>query len=226
MPLMMLALFSSARRALIITMFAVGTSAAVSAHPHVFVKARSEIIFDKQGRMIDIRHVWQFDPAFSAFASQGLDTNGDGKLSAAELAPMAKTNVKSLKYYGFFTWLSVGKKKIKLNDPDKYFLRDLGGLLTLYYELPLATPTPPGPEMTLEVYDPEYFVAFTFTKKDPVTLYNAPPGCTAAYHPPHPLDAKIMAQLAAVPASQHDLPPALEDAALGLANLIKISCPK
>ncbi len=198
---------------------------AAAAHPHVFVQARSEVLFDRQGRMTDVRHVWQFDPAFSAFASQGLDTNGDGKLSAAELAPMAKTNVDSLKYYGFFTWLTVGKKKIKLKDPDKYFLRDDKGLLTLYYELPLAAPTPPGPHMTLEVYDPEYFVAFTFAKKNPITLYHAPAGCTAAYHPPHPLDAKIMAQLAAVPVSQHDLPKALEDAAVGLANLIEISCP-
>jgi ABC-type uncharacterized transport system substrate-binding protein len=176
--------------------------------------------------MTDIRHVWKFDPAFSAFASQGLDKNGDGKLSAAELAPMAKTNVDSLKYYGYFTWLSIGKEKIKLKYPDKYFLRRESGQLTLYYELPLATPTMPGPQMTLEVYDPEYFVAFTFAKKNPITLYHAPPGCTAEYHPPHPLDAKIMARLAAVPASQHDLSPALEDAAVGLANLIKISCPK
>jgi ABC-type uncharacterized transport system substrate-binding protein len=210
----------------IISVLVVGASTAAKAHPHVFVKARSEILFDRQGRMIDIRHVWQFDPAFSAFASQGLDKNADGKLSAAELAPLAKTNVQSLKYYGFFTWLTVDKRKIKLKFPDKYFLRDNKGLLTLYYELPVAVPTPPGPTMTLEVYDPEYFVAFTFAKKNPITLYNAPPGCKAAYHPPHPLDAKIMAELAAVPVSQHDLPPALKDAAVGLANLIKISCPK
>lgn len=183
-------------------------------------------MFDAQGRITSVRHVWQFDPAFSAFASQGLDTNGDGKLSAEELAPMAKTNVDSLKVYSFFTWLTIGKKKVKFKFPDKYFLRDYNGLLTLYYELPLAEPTPPGPDMTLEIYDPEYFVAFTFAKKDPITLYHAPPGCKAVYHPPHPLDAKMMAELAAVPASQHDLPPALEDAAVGLANLIKITCPR
>jgi ABC-type uncharacterized transport system substrate-binding protein len=213
------------RRALIITMFVVGTSTVAVAHPHVFVNARAEVLFDAQGRMTDIRHVWEFDPAFSAFASQGLDKNGDGKLSAAELAPLAKTNVKSLNYYKFFTWLTVGKQKIKLEFPDKYFLRARKGQLTLYYELPLATPTPPGPKTTLEIYDPEYFVAFTFAKKNPITLYHAPAGCSAQYHAPHPLDAKIMAELAAVPASQHDLPPALEDAAVGLANMIKISCP-
>ena len=197
-----------------------------AAHPHVFVKAKAEVLFNKQGLITDVRHVWQFDPAFSALASQGLDTNGDGKLSEKELAPMAKTNVDSLKLYDFFTWLTIGKKKIKFKFPDKYFLRAYNGLLTLYYELPLAKPAVPRPNMTLEIYDPQYFVAFTFAKKDPITLYHAPPGCKASYHPPHLLTAKIMAELAAVPITQHDLPPALQDAAVGLANLIEISCPK
>jgi ABC-type uncharacterized transport system substrate-binding protein len=216
----------SLRQIVLITALAVGGAATAGAHPHVFVNARVEILFDAQGRMTDIRHVWKFDPAFSAFASQGLDKNGDGKLSAAELAPMAKTNVDSLKAYRFFTWLTIGNKQVKFKFPDKYFLRDDDGLLTLYYQLPLAEPTAPGPNMTLEVYDPEYFVAFTFAKTDPITLYHAPPGCTASYHPPHRLNAGIMAALAAVPVDQHDLPPALRDAAVGLANLIKIACPQ
>jgi ABC-type uncharacterized transport system substrate-binding protein len=207
-----------------IALATIGTSMPALAHPHVFVDARAEIVFDAQGRMTDIRHVWEFDPAFSAFASQGLDKNGDGKLSAKELAPLAKTNVKSLKYYNFFTILSVGDRQIKLKFPDKYFLRSRGGRLTLYYELPLQTPTRPGPQNTLEVYDPEYFVAFTFAKQNPITLYRAPAGCVAQYHPPHALDAGIMAKLAAVPASQHDLPPALRDAAVGLANIITMTC--
>jgi ABC-type uncharacterized transport system substrate-binding protein len=195
------------------------------AHPHVFVDARAEILFDAQGRMTDIRHVWEFDPAFSAFASQGLDKNGDDKLSTKELAPLAKTNVTSLKYYGFFTHLSVAGRQLKLKFPDRYFLRSKGSRLTLYYQLPLAVPTRVGRKTTLEVFDPEYFVAFTFAKTAPITLYHAPAGCHAEYHPPHPLDATIMAKLAAVPASQHDLPPALRDAAAGLANLISVECP-
>ncbi|MBI1202053.1 MAG: DUF1007 family protein [Rhodopseudomonas sp.] len=195
------------------------------AHPHVFVDGRAEIIFDGHGRMTAVRNVWEFDRAFSAFASQGLDKNGDGKLSAEELAPLAKTNVESLKHYGFFTVLSVGGKHLKLKFPDQYFLRSNAGQLTLFFQLPLETPTAPGPSTTLEVYDPEYFVAFTFVKDKPITLFAAPTGCVAAYHPPKPLNASIMAQLAAVPVDQHDLPRALRDAALGLANVFTMDCP-
>jgi ABC-type uncharacterized transport system substrate-binding protein len=196
------------------------------AHPHVFVEAATEILFDADGRMTHVRHAWKFDRAFSAFAAQGLDKNGDGKLSDSELAPLAKINVNSLAEYGFFTWLSIDRASVKLGLPDTYFLRSTNGQLTLYFDLPLSTPARPGAMATLEVFDPEYFVAFTFSAKEPVTLFHAPPGCAAKYRPPRPLDAKIMARLSAVPADQHDLPPALRDAAAGLAHLMEITCPQ
>lgn len=210
--------------AILLSLIAAGGVA--NAHPHVFVDGRAEIIFDKQGRMTAVRNIWEFDRAFSAFASQGLDKNGDGTLSAEELAPLARTNVESLQHYGFFTVLSVGGKHLKLKFPDQYFLRAKAGQLTLFFQLPLQTPTAPGPSTTLEVYDPEYFVAFTFVKDKPITLFDAPTGCVAAYHPPKPLNAGIMAQLAAVPVDQHDLPRALRDAALGLANVFTMDCPR
>jgi ABC-type uncharacterized transport system substrate-binding protein len=194
------------------------------AHPHVFVDFQAEILFDAQGRITHVRNVWRFDRAFSAFASQGLDKNGDGKLSEKELAPLAKTNVESLKAYAFFTYLKIGKQRLKFEFPDQYFLRDYDGHLTLFFQLPLTTPTAPGPTTTLEIYDPEYFVAFTFAKHDPITLYQAPSGCVAQIHPPRPLDASIMAKLAAIPADQHDLPTELQGAAIDLANVITLTC--
>jgi ABC-type uncharacterized transport system substrate-binding protein len=201
-------------------------STGVTAHPHVFVTAAAGLFFDAQGRMTHIQHVWQFDPAFSAFATQGLDANGDGKLSQSELAPLAKINITSLKPYHDFTWLTVDGKKAQFDPPENYFLRMYNDLLTLFFQLPLATPTQPGAHMRLEIYDPEYFVAFTFSKKAPLELFNAPAGCAAEYHPPHLLSSSMMGALAAVPKSQHDLPPQLLGAAADLANVFKISCPK
>ena len=160
------------------------TSGPALAHPHVFVDARAEIVFDKAGEVTAIRHIWQFDEAFTAFAIQGLDADNDGKLSDAELAPLAKVNVDSLKEYGFFTWLRQGRKSFRFVPPTEYWLEFHGGRLTLFYTLPLKTPVAIHGKATLEVFDPEYFVAFTFPKKKAVTLSDAPPGCTAEYHPP------------------------------------------
>lgn len=202
---------------------AVGSPAA--AHPHVFVDAHSEIVFDKAGEVTAIHHIWQFDEAFTAFAVQGLDANHDGKLSDAELAPLAKVNIDSLKDYHFFTWLRQGRKSYPFVQPTQYWLEFHDARLTLFFTLPLRQPVAIHGRASLEVFDPEYFVAFNFPQHQPVTMIDAPPGCTAQYHPPQMLDSKTMAELAAVPASQHDLPPDLQNAAAALANLINLNCP-
>jgi ABC-type uncharacterized transport system substrate-binding protein len=206
-------------------LLAVAGTGPAAAHPHVFVDARAEIVFDKAGEITAIRHIWQFDEAFTAFAIQGLDADNDGKLSDAELKPLAKVNVDSLKEYGFFTTLRQGRKSFPVVQPSEYWLEFHGGRLTLFYTLPLKKPVAIHGKATLEVFDPEYFVAFAFPKNKAVTLAGAPAGCTAEYHPPKELDADTMATLAASPADQHDLPPELQDAAAGLANMIALDCP-
>jgi ABC-type uncharacterized transport system substrate-binding protein len=204
-------------------MLAAGTVAA-SAHPHVFVDAKTEVVFDQSGRMTAVRNIWEFDEAFSQFAIQGLHTDGDGKTSDAELKPLADVNVKSLKEYKFFTYLTVGRDEVKFVTPTEYWLELRGGRLTLFFTLPMEKPMVPGKHAMLEIFDPEYFVAFTFLKDNPVELVGAPKNCSGVYHPPHRLDASTMAILAAIPADQHDLPLDLRDAASVLANHVTVSC--
>ena len=198
---------------------------AATAHPHVLVDAKSEVVFDAEGRMKSVRQVWRFDAAFSAYAIQGLDTDEDGTYSDEELKPLAKVNVDSLKDFDFFTFLTVGDAELDFVEPQEYWLELHGDQLTLFYNLPLKEPIAVGPQTTLEVFDPDYFVAFTFVKEGPVTLDGAPGGCTAVYHPPKEIDDQTMAILNARPQDQRELPPELADAAAGLANLATITCP-
>jgi len=201
-----------------------GMAGVASAHPHVFVDASEEIVFDPEGRMTAIRHIWQFDEAFTAFAIQGLDADGDGKLSDEELAPLAQVNVDSLKDYAYFTLLKVGGKHVRVTAPSEYWLDFHDGRLTLFYTLPLEAPTAPGLHTTLEVFDPEYFVAFNFVKDKTIHLADAPANCKADFRPPHELDDATMARLAALPQDQRDLPEDLADAASSLASLITVKC--
>lgn len=194
------------------------------AHPHVLVDAKAEVVFDK-GKITAIRNIWQFDAAFTAFAVQGLDANGDGKLSDQELVPLAKVNVKSLAMFAFFTYLKANGKDVDFVQPTEYWLEFHNARLTLFYTLPLKTPLEPKGTATLEVFDPEYFVAFTFLKDKPVTLDGAPAGCGATFSPPQDFNASTMALLAQIPPDQPVLPPSLRSAASILANVITVKCP-
>jgi ABC-type uncharacterized transport system substrate-binding protein len=202
----------------------VALAAPARAHPHVFVDAKAEIVFDGRGEITAVRHIWQFDEAFTAFAIQGLDANGDGQLSDDELAPLAKVNVDSLAEFGFFTFLTIGGKDQDFVPPSQYWLEFHGGRLTLFYTLPLTTPVAVKGTATLEVFDPEYFVAFTFVENDPVTLDGAPATCTATYRPPGELDMQTAVILSQIPVDQRTLPPDLRQAASVLANLITVKC--
>jgi ABC-type uncharacterized transport system substrate-binding protein len=200
------------------------SAAPASAHPHVFVDAKAEIVFSAPGTITAVRNIWQFDPAFSEYAIQGLDTNDDGKLSDEELKPLAKVNVEALSEFEFFTFLIAGDRKFPFVPPTEYWLEFRSGRLTLFYTLPLKEPVALQKGIVLEIYDPEYYVAFTFVKDRPIAVAGNAGGCIAAYHQPHELDQQTMAALAAIPQDERELPPELEDAALGLAHTFTLKC--
>jgi ABC-type uncharacterized transport system substrate-binding protein len=209
----------------VIVAAALGLQAPVAeAHPHVFVDARAEIVFDQKAEITAVRNIWQFDEAFTSYAIQGLDADGDGKLSDDELAPLAKVNIESLNEFDFFTWLTIGGKDQAFTPPVEYWLEFHGGKLTLFYTLPLKEPVAVGPKTTLEVFDPEYFVAFAFMPERTVTLDGAPAGCKAEYHAPRELDSSTAALLGSIPADQRDLPPDLQAYTADLANKITVAC--
>lgn len=149
------------------------------AHPHVWVTASAEILYNPDGSVAAIRHVWDFDEAYTSFAVQGLDTNKDGKTSRDELAALAKENAESLPEFEFFTSLKIDGKRQSFGVPKDYFMEMNGPLLRFVYTLPLETPIKPRTSVSLEVVDRTFFVSFNLAEgDDAVKLVGAPQGCT------------------------------------------------
>jgi ABC-type uncharacterized transport system substrate-binding protein len=167
--------------------------AAAEAHPHVWVTSVSKIAYDAQGRVTGVHQDWTFDDMFSSFATQGLDKDGDGKLSKEELQPLAQTNVESLKEFEYFTFAKLGGKKLLFKEPIDYWLDDTNNILTLHFFLPLSTPQHQGQKaLAVEIYDPTYYVDFALADKDPAALAGAPQGCTLnVIRPNTPDDAQV-----------------------------------
>src|SRR5215475_6221406 len=81
-----------------------GAATAASAHPHVWVTMKSELVFAPDGTVTGVRHAWTFDDMFSAFATQGIEAKKKGEFTREELAPLAEVNVTSLKEFDYFTY--------------------------------------------------------------------------------------------------------------------------
>ena len=154
------------------------------AHPHVWITATSELIYAPDGTITGVRHAWTFDDMFSTYALQGLETKTQGVYSHEDLAPLAQTNVESLKEFGFFTFAKADGKKEKFEEPVDYFLEYKDTLLTLHFTLPLKRPVK-AKVLALEVFDPEFFIDFKFADQDPVRLVGAPNACQMKFQRPN-----------------------------------------
>ncbi len=175
--------FSAIRAIAAATVLLAGTLA-VNAHPHVWVVAKAELVFAPDGSVAAIKHAWTFDEMYSAFASQGLDKNNDGKLTREELSELAEVNVTSLKEFDYFSVGRAGGTDIKFNDPVDYWLEaDKDKILTLHFTLPLKTKAPKG-SFSLEIYDQSFFIDIGFADEKSVALVNPPAGCTADVYAP------------------------------------------
>ncbi len=159
------------------------------AHPHVSVNAKAEVLYAPDGKVTGIRHAWTFDKAYSAFITQGLDTNRDGKLTPDELQDLAKENTESLVDFEYFTSVKANGAKLSFDtprDPSMSFANDEA---TLAYVLPLKGPLAAPKLLAVEVSDPTFYVAFTLaTGDDAVRLAGAPKGCAITISRPKPVE--------------------------------------
>jgi ABC-type uncharacterized transport system substrate-binding protein len=203
-----------------------GAPAAALAHPHVWVVVETEIAYDGQKAITAFRHKWRFDEAYSAFAVEGLDKNGDGKHDRAELQELAEVNVNSLKDFGYFTFPTVAGKPVEALPPRDYWLEHVDGTLILHLTLPLKEPLDPAKhkDFRFAVYDPSFYVEFALARETPVRLSAAPAGCAPVIKEPDPQAAQAAAAaLAQADQSIATVDTPAQDASL-YAKSVSIAC--
>jgi ABC-type uncharacterized transport system substrate-binding protein len=197
---------------------------AASAHPHVWVTVKSELVYAPDGSITEVRHAWTFDDMFSVFATQGIEAKKKGQFTREELAPLADVNVGSLKEYDFFTYAKANGKPVELNEPQPGYYLEFNPkdtVLTLHFTLPLKAPVK-ATDLTVEVFDREFFVDFSFAEKSPVKLVGAPAQCKLSVLGPEQMNADLSARLSQLGADQRD--PTLTIGS-EYANKIVVKCP-
>ncbi len=190
------------------------------AHPHVWVTMTVEIVFAPDGSATGMRHVWTFDDMYSTFATQDLAAKVKGQFTREELAPLAEVNIVSLKEYDYFTNAMANGQKLAFANAVDYWLEFKNSMLILYFTMPFTTPVRTG-NLKIEIFDPEYFVDFSFAEKDPVALAGAPEQCKLTVLRPGDASAPQVQRLPDAAANQRDP----SNYGAQFASRIAVECP-
>lgn len=219
-------LFGLASVAVAVGVASVAGAPTAIAHPHVFVEAKTEIVFGPDGRAEAIRQSWRFDKFFSSYAILGYDTDNNGLLTTEELSDLAKLNAESLSEFDFFTFIYKDKEKVEIKNVSGYWLGYDPDMqqLTFYFVLNFAEPvTIDEAPLTIDVFDPEYFVAMEMTPEEPFALIDAPPECAVTREAPAKLDPQTATMLALIP-REGSIPEETKPLVAQLSNTAIVSC--
>jgi ABC-type uncharacterized transport system substrate-binding protein len=177
--------------AVFISAMAVSGSPA-SAHPHVWIEMRSDVVFNDQGQITAMNLMWTFDDAYAQMALDGLDTNGDGVYSPSELDPLTRENIASLKDYGFFTVMRFNGQKQPFGEVTEFGQIWSNDKLQLHMQVPLKAPVDPTKgEFVAKIYDPDFFIAMDYAQEEPVSVVGAMPKNCQLVVKPVATDAEV-----------------------------------
>jgi ABC-type uncharacterized transport system substrate-binding protein len=203
-----------------LAVLAMALASPAAAHPHVWVTAKAEIVFAPDGRVTGVRHHWVFDEAYTAYVTQGLDKDNDGKLIPEELQGLADENAASLNEFDYFTVLKARGKPQAFDAPREARMSMDKTQVAMSFLLPLKAPVAPSGAVSIEIEDPTFFVYFSLTEgQAAVSLVNAPQGCLTSIAKAKPLDATMQQILQDEGAIQ------AQDIGIEYSNRAIIACP-
>jgi ABC-type uncharacterized transport system substrate-binding protein len=171
---------------ILVALISAGTT--VSAHPHAWIDVTVKVIFDKKAGVIGLRQTWLFDPAYTVFATEGLDSDGDGVPDKDKLKTLLHENMRNLHAHRYFTDVRVGSDRVTFSPATDMSSRMNGKRLEMTFTLPFQTPaaatTTP---VVYAIYDPTYYIEMVHAEiAAPVDLVDAPDSCRYRLTPPNP----------------------------------------
>jgi ABC-type nickel/cobalt efflux system permease component RcnA/ABC-type uncharacterized transport system substrate-binding protein len=206
------------------TAVVLGFASAAEAHPHIFIDAGAIITFSDTGELVSIRNSWTFDEPFSVWQVQGLDVNGDGVTTSAEMQELADENITGLAEYGFYTSAGDGTETVRFVAEGGATFDYTNNRSTLRFGIaPEGGPHPIGGRLEIAIADPEYYVAIT-VRPELLEFENLPDGCSTHLEPPREVSPDLQARLFELGPDVTTLPPDLEQALRGTQGAIVIDC--
>ena len=156
-----------------------------AAHPHLFATMQTALMTTPDGKISGLRIRWNFDETYTQFSLEGLDLNKNGTYEPDEIKPLTDENIKSLVESKYFTVAKQADAEIPLGAVTVYGQDMIDEKLSLWFELPFATPVDPkAGNFEARIYDPDFFIAFDYIPdKPPQVEGKLPDGCSMVLKP-------------------------------------------
>ncbi len=204
-------------------------AAGAQAHPHIFIDAGLEIVFDEEGRLAEVEVTWVYDDLYSMLVIDdlGLDEDYTGEIDESEREALTGFDMNWVDGYEGDLYIRAGGARLELDAPRAYSADYSDGRITTVHRRELAEPfDPSGEEIVFEVYDPTYYTEYNIAI-DP--RISGREGCTARVVEPDRDAAEAMLQekldeMIAAGADRADIEAGFPEVGDAFAEEVRIAC--
>lgn len=148
------------------------------AHPHIFVDAGIEVIFNATGQAEALRLSWTYDELISMtlVSERGLDPDFDGVLTPEETAKLNGFDMNWQPGFEGDSYALLSDTPLALSGPSEWTVGYAEGKLTSTHLRRFASPVDlAGLALVIQSYDPGYYTAYAVTN----AKVTGRDGCTA-----------------------------------------------
>ena len=147
-------------------------AASAYAHPHIFLKNRVEVIFDKNG-LTGFKTFWYADDFSTSGLIDGYDENENGRLDDFEIKMFKTDSENNLKNFNYFTYIKINGKAFTIESVENFDAKIIDNKIVYSFFIHRKIPAlSKKTEITFSQYDSSYFSFISFAEEQPVTIIN------------------------------------------------------
>ena len=150
---------------------------AAAAHPHVFIDAALTLRYDAQGRLTAIEESWAYDELYSLLMLSEIGTPGPGGFAADQLSRLQRQDAAWDPVAGGVLAVTAAGGSVPTLPPRPIAMGLEGDRIVSRRLHSLAAPVAGAVPVTIRVFDPTYYVAFSMPSQ---VVIQGRAGCTAA----------------------------------------------
>ncbi|MEQ8745414.1 DUF1007 family protein [Pyruvatibacter sp.] len=157
-------------------------------HPHVWIDMTVSSIFNEDGELTGLRHIWAFDEFYTVFQLEDFGVSDGTSPSDSQLAGYASDLLTNIAEYGYLMRVEGkdGRLELKGHSESARLRPDNRLEITFTVDAPAPIDLTDWP-VSYSVFDPQYFIEMLHEKDTGVLMTGSPPStCTSDLQRPNP----------------------------------------